>query len=74
MSKEGLSPNDPSSFSRPEQVKVVHIHLDLDVDFSTHILKGCAKVELERYDPSAKSVVSINVIKTSATDENVTEM
>ena len=59
--KESLSPKDPSSFSRPELVKVVHIHLNLDVNFSTHILKGSATLKLEKCDPSASSIVSTGV-------------
>ena len=56
--KESLSPNDPSSFSRPELVKITHIHLTLDVNFSTNVLKGSAVLQLEKCEPSETSIVS----------------
>lgn len=40
---------DPNSFSRPNEVSVTHIELDLDVDFSTQQLKGAATLRLARH-------------------------
>ena len=53
-----LSPKDPSSFSRPENCMVTSLQLDLDVDFSKHVLKGTVKIDLERKNESTQSVVS----------------
>jgi aminopeptidase N len=39
---------DVHSYSRPEQVRVRHLHLDLDVHFDRKVLDGSAALELER--------------------------
>ena len=38
---------DPHSFSRPDEVVVRHLSLDLDVDFETHQLHGTATLTIE---------------------------
>mgnify|MGYP000084135658 CR=1 FL=1 len=48
---------DPHSQARPEQVRVRHLTLDLDVDFSTRLLTGTARLELTRVVPGAPEVV-----------------
>ena len=57
MTKDSLSPGDPHSYSRPDKVKVIHIHLELDVDFKRKILHGHVELTLEKIDPKAKSVI-----------------
>jgi len=48
-----LSPGDPSSYSRPDQVKSTHIHLDWDVDFDKKVLKGCCILTMQKVDAAA---------------------
>jgi len=48
---------DPHSQSRPEQVSVEHLVLDLDVSFDTKVLTGKAQLRLVRHDPAATEVV-----------------
>ena len=57
VTKDSLSPGDPHSYSRPDKVKVIHIHLELDVDFKRKILHGHVELTLEKIDPKAKSVI-----------------
>ena len=50
--KEALSPGDPNSYSRPDQVTTEHIHMEWDIDFENKIVTGkCTytfyKVDLE---------------------------
>lgn len=42
---------DIHSFSRPDEVRVRHLELDLDVDFDKHVLTGSATLQ---FDPAAK--------------------
>ncbi|HET6152809.1 MAG TPA: M1 family metallopeptidase [Marmoricola sp.] len=48
---------DPHSCSRPNEVVVKHLSLDLDVDFTTHRLSGHATLDLEHRDPNATQVL-----------------
>ncbi|WP_028654347.1 M1 family metallopeptidase [Nocardioides sp. J54] len=48
---------DPHSRSRPNEVVVRHLSLDLDVDFDTHRLSGSAALDLEHRDPAATQLV-----------------
>ena len=43
---------DPHSYSNPEQVRVRHVDLDLEVLFDRKVLKGAATLTLERAAPS----------------------
>ena len=52
-----LSPGDPNSYSRPDQVKTSHVHLELEIDFEKKILTGHAVLTLERIDAQATTVV-----------------
>ena len=54
---ERLSPGDPNSYSRPDIAKVTHIHLKLDIDFESKILKGSATLDVTKIDPKAQQVV-----------------
>jgi leukotriene-A4 hydrolase len=44
---------DPHSFSRPAEVAVRHLELDLEADFQAQRLVGSATLTLERHDPAA---------------------
>ncbi len=47
---------DPHSFARPREIRMRHVELDLDVDFSARRLSGTAILHLERLDPAATVV------------------
>lgn len=59
MAPSALSPQDPSSFSRPEHFLLTHLHIELDVDFDKHVLKGLAKLQFDKKSDDSKSVVSL---------------
>jgi aminopeptidase N len=48
---------DPHSFSRPDQVVVTHLELDLQVDFAARQLAGTATLRLDRRDPRACELI-----------------
>ncbi|HEX6198624.1 MAG TPA: M1 family metallopeptidase [Thermoanaerobaculia bacterium] len=50
-------PDDPHSHSRPNEVSVRHLTLDLDVDFESRRLSGRASLDLDRHDPDATELV-----------------
>lgn len=52
-----LSPSDPSSYSRPEQVVVVSIDLKWDVDFSSKVISGFATLTVERKQDEAQHLI-----------------
>jgi aminopeptidase N len=47
------SVSDAHSFSRPGEIRVKHLDLDLSVDFETKVLQGAATWQLERRERSA---------------------
>ena len=55
--KIALSPGDPNSYSRPDQVKTTHLHLELEIDFEQKVLTGYAVLTLEKIDTQARTVV-----------------
>jgi len=55
--KMSLSPGDPNSYSRPDQVKTTHVHLELEIDFEKKVLTGHAVLTLEKIDTQARTVV-----------------
>lgn len=57
MSKKGLSPTDPSSYSRPEDCKLTHLDLNVDVDFNKQIVSGFAHWTVERQKDGIDTVV-----------------
>lgn len=57
MGKSGLSPLDPSSFSRPELVKVTHIALNLNVNFDRKVLSGSTELTVEKVDETVNEVI-----------------
>ena len=53
-SKPPASPSrDVHSYANPEEVRVQHVDLDLDVRFDRKILEGSATLTVERLDPAA---------------------
>jgi leukotriene-A4 hydrolase len=48
---------DPHSLSRPDQIVVTHLSLDLTVDFTTKVLTGKARLTLAKRDPRASTVI-----------------
>ena len=54
---QGLSPSDPSSFSKPEECIITFLHLDLTVDFSSEILAGRVKIDARKSNPGIKTLV-----------------
>jgi len=73
-----LSPGDPSSYSRPDQVKTTHIHLNWDIDFEKKILTGECVLSLEKVDDAATSLLldckklNISSAKLDSTGEDLT--
>jgi len=55
--KMALSPGDPNSYSRPDQVKTKHVHMEVEIDFEKKVLTGHVVLTLEKIDPQASSVV-----------------
>ncbi|KAH9402319.1 Leukotriene A-4 hydrolase [Tyrophagus putrescentiae] len=49
--------SDPNSFARPDQAKVVHMHLDLVLDFDQHILYGTVLLSVERVSADATQLL-----------------
>ena len=48
---------DYHSLSNPEQVKVTHLSLDLDVDFDQRIIRGTAKLDYQKVDSKATTLI-----------------
>ncbi len=49
-------PNDVHSYANPEQVRVRHVELDLDVRFERKVLEGSATLHFERVRPEAAAL------------------
>ncbi|BFZ10844.1 hypothetical protein BsWGS_13883 [Bradybaena similaris] len=52
-----LSVSDPSSYSEPEKCQLLSLHLDIDVDFSTHTLGGYANLTLQKKVENLENLV-----------------
>lgn len=48
---------DPHSYSRPDQIRVDHLALDLAVDFDQRQLKGSATLDLNYLEPSSRELI-----------------
>ncbi|KAJ8924178.1 hypothetical protein NQ315_006969 [Exocentrus adspersus] len=57
MEKAGLSPLDPSSFSRPELAVVTEIFLNLSVNFDRKVLIGNVDLSIKKIDESNNEVI-----------------
>jgi leukotriene-A4 hydrolase len=53
---------DPHSFSRPEEVRVEHIALDLEVDFAKKQLSGMANVRFRNLTGAKKLILDANAL------------
>ena len=49
--------HDPQSQAHPERVAVLHLSLELAVDFTQHTLRGTARLQFVRKDASAREAV-----------------
>ncbi|OQR75340.1 leukotriene A-4 hydrolase-like [Tropilaelaps mercedesae] len=49
-----LSPQDPNSFSRPDEVVVKSFHWDVVVDFEAKVLRGYVDLDVRRAKPDAQ--------------------
>ena len=43
-----ISITDPHSFARPEEAKMTHLNLDIEVDFDQKIIKGKASIQIDK--------------------------
>jgi len=72
-----LSPQDPSSYSRPDHIKTNDIHLDWDLDFETKIVTGSCTLSMEKIMSDISSVIldcnkiNISCIKLDETGEDL---
>lgn len=48
---------DPHSYANPEDVRVKHVHMDLDVDFDRRVLDGWAQLDLDWLQRDAELLV-----------------
>jgi leukotriene-A4 hydrolase len=75
--KMAFSPGDPSSYSRPDQVKTTHIHIEWDVDFDKMVLASTCTYSMTKVDSAATSVLmdvkalDITSIKLESTGEDM---
>src|SRR5262245_18391124 len=64
---------DIHSYANPEQVRVSHVHLDLDVDFDRKALKGSSTLTLERViagnHPLKLDTRDLKIIKAEASSD-----
>jgi leukotriene-A4 hydrolase len=52
-----LTARDPNSYAEPEQVRIQHIALDLDVNFETHLLSGNVTLDLDWKEKASRALV-----------------
>nr|CAD7194166.1 unnamed protein product [Timema douglasi] len=57
MANGPLSPGDPHSFSRPDDVAVSHMHLSLEVDFERNTLSGFVDLTVDRKLKKATTLI-----------------
>ncbi|KAL0869686.1 hypothetical protein ABMA27_005933 [Loxostege sticticalis] len=55
-----LSPQDPSSFSRPEQAIVRHVSLSLNVDFENKVLSGTAVTSFDVLEDIEEVILDVS--------------
>ena len=48
---------DYHSFANPESIKVIHLNLDLTVDFAKKVLVGTAQLDFQKVDPNATQLI-----------------
>lgn len=52
-----LSPDDPCSFARPDECKVINLDLNLEVDFDSRKLCGYVDLAVERMKDGVQNLV-----------------
>ncbi|UAA40677.1 M1 family metallopeptidase [Paraneptunicella aestuarii] len=57
QSKDIQSGKDYHSYGNPEQVKVTHINLDLNVDFDAKVMSGTAELQYEKVASDADKLI-----------------
>lgn len=50
-------PNDPHSYSRPENAVVTHLDLDIEVDFAKKEILGASHWSIKKINPASKEIV-----------------
>ncbi|XP_044735037.1 leukotriene A-4 hydrolase [Chrysoperla carnea] len=54
---QSLSPNDPSSFSRPDLATTLHLHLSLSVNFERETITGVVNLKGKKNVPDVKEMI-----------------
>jgi hypothetical protein len=62
LSPSRLSPGDPSSYSLPEECRIIHTHLEINVDFREEVISGFAEVTLRRINETITRLVRTHTI------------
>ena len=69
-----LSPADPHSYSRPDQIKTRHIHWQFSVDFDQKVLNGHVVLTLEKVYEKGHNVTSLLLDGKSLNIEKVIDL
>jgi aminopeptidase N len=67
----GVAAVDVHSHGNPDEVRVTHVALDLDVDFDRKVLDGSATLTVKRHDRSADLVVDTRALDIHKTEVSV---
>ena len=75
-SAAGGATRDVHSFATPEDVRVRHIDLDLDIDFDARVIRGSATLRVERVakDTSKPLVLDTRGLKIEAVESTADGM
>jgi hypothetical protein len=52
---------DPASYSNVTEVRTTNLHIELDVDFERHVLRGCVAQILSIFDQFNRSAHGVNL-------------
>ena len=61
-----FSVEDPHSYSNPSKIRVTHMDLNLEILWSTHILKGFVTVTLDKNENADTLILDTRQLKISA--------
>ena len=64
---------DVHSYGNPQQVKVQHVDLDLNVDFERRVLAGYALLKVQRTDSSAPLILDTRDLKIAKVESAETD-
>ena len=68
-----LSPSDPNSHSRPDQIISTNLKFDWDVDFEKNIVSGTTEITCKRCDSDARTLLlDVNNLQISCITYNDT--